>query len=59
MKKDPIFKLIDLIEKEIDLFDKRPKKEKKFHPTGECYMNDVIDYIQKNYKPKRWREKLL
>lgn len=40
-------KIMDLIEEEIELFDKRPKKERSTHPSGECYINDIMNEIEK------------
>ena len=50
---DPIFKLLDLIEKEVNLYDRRPKKERKYHPNGECYMNDILALVDKYYERKK------
>lgn len=46
-KKDPIMKIMRLIEKECALYDRRPKKERKEHPSGTCYMNDIMHEIEK------------
>ena len=44
-------KLFDLIEKECDMFDTRPKKSREMHPgNGECYMNDIMILVQKKIK---------
>lgn len=40
-------KIMDLIEKEAALYDKRPKKERKYHPSGECYVNDIMEEVEK------------
>lgn len=48
--------LLDLIEKEIALFDKRPKKERKIHPSGTCYMNDIIYLVQKEIEKGRCKK---
>ena len=45
-------KILDLIEKEIKLYDTRPKKERKYHPTGECYMGEIIELVDKLLKEK-------
>lgn len=45
-------KLIDLVEKEIELYDKRPIKQRFTHPTGECYMNDIINIGEQLYARK-------
>lgn len=46
-------KLIDLIEKECDIFDTRPKKERDMHPDGECYVNDILTLVEDVIKEKR------
>ncbi len=42
-------KLTTLIEKECALYDtRRPRsKYKKIHPSGTCYMNDIIKLVGK------------
>ena len=51
------FKLINLIEKECNLYDKRPKKERKEHPSGYCYMNDVLGVLEKIKEHERKKSK--
>lgn len=45
-KRDGWVKVMDLVEKEIALFDKRPRKMRKIHPSGDCYMNEILQAVE-------------
>ena len=43
-------KIFSLIEKEIELFDKRHKKLRKIHPSDKCYMNNILQECERLMK---------
>lgn len=47
-KLDGFDRIMLLVEKECALYDtRRPKKKfKKIHPSGSCYMNDIMSAVQ-------------